>query len=133
MKLNTIEPYIKFKKDCEFQKEIFKTKVENFKNSGKKICGYAAAAKSTTVLNYCKIGNETIDFIADSTKEKIGKFSPGMHIPIVPPNYLTDDNPDYALLFAYNYFDEVMEKEKDFIERGGRFIVPLPEPKIIEP
>jgi hypothetical protein len=56
-----------------------------------------------------------------------------MHNPIVPPDKIGDDNPDYALLFAYNYFEEVMGKEQDFIRRGGRFIVPLPEPKIIEP
>ena len=55
-----------------------------------------------------------------------------MHIPIVPPNKLKSDNPDYAILFAYNYFDEVIKKESDFIKKGGKFIVPLPEPKIIE-
>ena len=125
MKLNTIEPYIKFKKDCEFQKEIFKTKVENFKNSGKKICGYAAAAKSTTVLNYCKIGNETIDFIADSTKEKIGKFSPGMHIPIVPIEHFKKNRSDIAILFSWNHKKEILDKEKKFSKNGGKWIFPV--------
>ena len=74
-----------------------------------------------------------VEDISDESLERQGRFIPGMHIPIVAPKYFKNDNPDYALLFAYNYFDEIMKKEKDFIDRGGRFIVPLPEPKIIEP
>ena len=79
-----------------------------------------------------KIDDSIIEYIVDESFERQGRFIPGMHIPIVGPKKLKVDNPDYAILFAYNYFDEVMKKETDFIKKGGKFIVPLPEPKIIE-
>ena len=74
-----------------------------------------------------------IEYVVDASHERQGRLIPGMHIPIVTPAQLKKDNPDYAILFAYNYFDEIMKKENNFIQTGGRFIVPLPEPKIIEP
>ena len=77
------------------------------KKDGKKICGYAATAKSTTVLNYCNLNMDTIDFICDTTNEKIGKFSPGMHIPIVPISHFHKNLPDVAYLFAWNHKDEI--------------------------
>ena len=83
---------------------------------------FAAAAKSTTVLNYCKIDNKIIDFIADSTEEKIGKFSPGMHIPIVSINYFKTYKPDIAVLFSWNHKKEILEKEKNFSKTGGKWI-----------
>ena len=86
-KLNKISSCFKFKKKCENSKKKFKKKIIDFKLKGKRICGYAASAKSTTALNYCGIDNKYIDYIVDSTKEKIGKFTPGTHIPIKSPNY----------------------------------------------
>ena len=83
-KLDTIESCLEFKKACELSKKMTIEKLNKFKSNNKRICGYAATAKSTTVLNYCNIGNDIIDYICDTTKEKIGKFSPGSHIPIVP-------------------------------------------------
>ena len=74
MKMDTTDAYIKFKKQCEISKESFTKKILKHKNEGKKICGYAATAKSSTILNYCKIDKDTVDFIADSTDEKVGKF-----------------------------------------------------------
>ena len=97
----------------------FKNKLVNLKKSGKIIAGYAASAKSCTVLNYCNIGTDFIDFIADSTNEKIGKFSPGMHIPIVPISHFHKNFPDVAYLFAWNHKDEIFSKEKEFLKNGG--------------
>ena len=77
---------------------------------GKKICGYAATSKSTTVLNYCNLNTDIIDFICDTTNEKIGKFSPGMHIPIVPISYFHENLPDVAYLFAWNHKEEILAK-----------------------
>ena len=118
-KLDTIESCLKFKKACEFSKKMTIEKLNNFKENGKKICGYAATAKSTTVLNYCNIGNNLIDYICDTTKEKIGKFSPGAHIPIVPVSYFKENIPDVAFLFAWNHKEEIFSKEKEFKENGG--------------
>jgi methylation protein EvaC len=122
MKMDTIEAYIKFKKQCEVSKENFTKKILKYKNEGKKICGYAATAKSSTVLNYCKIGKDTINFIADSTDEKVGKFSPGMHIPIVSIEEFQKEKPDVAILFAWNHKKEILEKEKNFSKEGGIWI-----------
>ena len=102
--------------------KVFKSKVLKFKKEGKKICGYAASAKSTTALNYCGIGHNYIDFIADSTKEKTGKFTPGTHIPVVSIDYFRKNYPDIAILCSWNHKKEIMEKEKEFKRRGGKWI-----------
>ena len=118
-KLDTIESCLEFKKACELSKKMTIEKLNKFKENNKKICGYAATAKSTTVLNYCGIGNNLIDYICDTTKEKIGKFSPGSHIPIVPINKFHEDIPDVAFLFAWNHKEEIFLKEKEFKKNGG--------------
>ena len=96
--------------------------LKKMKNDGKKICGYAATAKSTTVLNYCNLNKDTIDFICDTTKEKIGKFTPGTHIRVVPISHFHNNLPDIAYLFAWNHKDEIFSKEKDFKNKGGKWI-----------
>ncbi len=118
-KLDTIESCLAFKNACELSKKMTISKLNKLKENNKKICGYAATAKSTTVLNYCKIGNNLIDYICDTTKEKIGKFSPGAHIPIVSMSHFEQNIPDVAFLFAWNHKDEIFLKEKKFKENGG--------------
>tara|TARA_Y100000741_G_scaffold364951_1_gene357984 strand:+ start:2442 stop:3641 length:1200 start_codon:yes stop_codon:yes gene_type:complete len=112
----------KFKDNCENSKMKLKKLLNNYKNSGKKIAGYAATSKSTTVLNYCQIGNDIIDYICDTTKEKINKYSPGMHIPIVPIDHFRKNMPDIAYLFAWNHKDEIFNKEKIFTEKNNKWI-----------
>ena len=118
-KLDSIDSCIQFKKNCEESKLKTIKKIEEFKNQNKRICGYAATAKSTTVLNYCGINNKMIDFICDTTKEKIGKFSPGSHIPIVSVSDFHKSKPDIAFLFAWNHKEEIFSKENDFTKNGG--------------
>ncbi len=113
-KINSIESCLKFKKDCELSKQKILNKIKTFKNSGKSICGYAATSKSTTILNYCNIDGKQIDFICDTTKEKIGKFSPGMHIPIKDMEYFHKNITDCIYLFAWNHKNEILNKEKEF-------------------
>ena len=120
LKLDKIESCIDFKKRCENLKNSINLKLQEFKKDGLKICGYAATSKSTTVLNYCKIGPEIIDFICDTTPEKIGKYSPGMHIPIKSLSYFQDNLPDIAYLFAWNHKNEIFSKEKDFNNSSNR-------------
>ena len=105
---------IKFKKDCEKSKKDLISSLKSLKKKGKKIAGYAATSKSTTVLNYCKIGPNIIDFICDTTKEKIGKYSPGMHIPIVSMQYFYKNLPDTAILLAWNHKKEIFKKERKY-------------------
>jgi len=116
--LDNINSCVKFKNDCEYSKKKIKEKLNNFKNKNKKICGYAATSKSTTILNYCDIGPEIIDYICDTTPEKINKFSPGKHIPIKPMEYFYKNLPDIAFLFAWNHKKEIFEKEKEFSKKG---------------
>ena len=103
---------------CETELELIK----ELKNQNKKICGYAATSKSTTVLNYCQIGANLIECIYDTTKEKIGKFSPGRHIPIVLSENFKINKPDISYLFAWNHKEEIFKKEKDFLSYGGKWI-----------
>ncbi len=120
--LDNIESCNVFKKNCEISKLKLKETLKNFKSDGKKIVGYAATSKSTTILNYCGIDFNTIEYICDTTDEKIGKYSPGTHIPIVSIDHFRTDNPDIAYLFAWNHKDEIFKKEKNFSEKIGKWI-----------
>jgi len=132
-KINQLSTLIRFSEDTFKKRNALVKLINDLKAKGKRIIGYGASGRATVHINFCKFNSEIIEYIIDESHERQGRFIPGMHIPIVPPSELRKGNPDYALLFAYNYFDEVMEKERDFIKRGGRFIIPLPYPKIIEP
>ena len=105
--------------------------LQELKKAGKKIAGYGAPAKSTTLLNYYGIGPEVIDYITDSTPLKQGLFSPGVHIPILSPHTLHIDVPDYILLFAWNFKDFILEKERKLREQGVKFIVTVPRVEIL--
>ena len=111
-----------FKKNCEASKLKLNNTLKNFISDGKKIVGYAATSKSTTILNYCGIDSNIIEYICDTTKEKIGKYSPGMHIPIVSIDHFRNDNPDIAYLFAWNHKEEILKKEKKFSQEVGKWI-----------
>jgi len=120
-KLDDLSSCLKFKKNCEISKKRIIKSLKHFKEQGKKICGYAATAKSTTLLNYCNLNSEIISFICDTTKEKIGKFTPGTHIPVLPMNHFYKNLPDIAYLFAWNHKNEIFSKEKDFLDNGGKW------------
>jgi D-mycarose 3-C-methyltransferase len=112
------------------KKELVET-LTVLKKLGKRIVGYGAPAKGNTLLNYCKIGPKFLDYLIDTTPAKQGKYSPGMHIPVVSPEKFYKDPPDYALMLAWNYKEEILKKESKFIENGGKFIVPIPEPEVV--
>ena len=112
--LDNISSCKKFKESCEISKIKTRKNLLKFKRNNYKIAGYAATSKSTTILNYCNIGNKIIDYICDTTQEKIGKFSPGTHIPIVDMSHFKKFIPDIAYLFAWNHKDEIFKKEKNF-------------------
>ena len=83
------------------------------------------------MFNYCKIGTEYFSYITDTTKNKQGKFTPGMHIPILLPEKGFNESVDYAYLGAWNFKKEIMKKEKKFIKRGGKFITHVPDVRIV--
>lgn len=104
----------------------------SFRKQGKRIVGYAATSKSTTVTNYCGITSDLLEFISDTTPIKQGKYSPGTHIPVRKYQEFSDNYPEYALLFAWNHAEEIMAKEQKFIESGGKWIVYVPKVQVLE-
>jgi len=129
--LTNIESFNQFKNNCEKYRIDLMALLNDIKSEGKSIAGYAATSKSTTIINYCGITTDHLDCIYDTTPIKQGKFSPGAHIPIKPHSDFKSNYPDYALLFGYNHEKEIMAKEQEFIEQGGKWITYVPEVKII--
>jgi len=121
------ETFSQFRKNCEKSRADFVKLLTELKAQGKRVVGYAATSKSTTVLNYCQVGPDLIQYISDSTPIKQGKFSPGMHIPVVAPDVFRGAYPDYAVLFGWNHKKEILENEKAFTAAGGKWIVFVPE------
>lgn len=129
--LDIDQTFKKFSEDIKKSKDDLVRLFNQIKSQGKSIAGYAATSKSTTILNYCGIGPDLIDFITDTTPIKQNKFSPGMHIPIVNYQFFKDNLPDYAFLFAWNHIDEIMMKEKNFSYSGGKWITHVPSVKVL--
>jgi hypothetical protein len=119
-----------FAKKVEKHRNDFINLLRSLKKDGKKIVGISAPAKGNTLLNYCKIGTELIDYITEKSIIKKGHYTPGMHIPIVDEGKLLTDKPDYGVIFAWNFADEIMKNNEQFIKNGGKFIVPIPHPVI---
>jgi 2-polyprenyl-3-methyl-5-hydroxy-6-metoxy-1,4-benzoquinol methylase len=105
--------------------------LNELKKDGKKIVGISAPAKGNTLLNYCKIDSEILDYVTERNPFKIGKFTPGMHIPVYSDEKLLEDQPDYALILAWNFADEIIQNNSKYQENGGKFIIPTPKPRII--
>ncbi len=105
--------------------------LSDIKASGKTVAGYGAPAKGNTLLNYFEIGPDVLDFLVDRNSLKQGLYSPGMMIPVLAPDAVNERQPDYLLVLAWNFFDEIREQMSEFEARGGKFIVPLPMPRVI--
>lgn len=104
----------------------------HLKASGQSVAGYGAPAKGNTLLNYFGIGRETLDFLADRNELKQGKYSPGMHIPVVHPAQVLERMPDYLLILAWNFADEIIGQQDAYRKAGGKFILPIPEARIVD-
>jgi len=105
--------------------------LHQLKATGKSIGAYGASAKGSTLLNVCGIGRDLLEFTVDRSSMKQGRFMPGVHLPIVAPSRLESNPPDYLLLLTWNFVDEILEQQKAYRAAGGKFIIPLPQPKIV--
>ena len=123
--------YKEFARQVDELKYSLVDQLSRYKQQGKRLAAYGAAAKGSTLLNYFGIGRETLDFVVDRSTYKQGRFMPGVHLPIYAPEKLLEEMPDYVLLLVWNFADEVLEQQKDYRKAGGRFVIPVPQVKVI--
>jgi SAM-dependent methyltransferase len=125
------ELYMEFAGRVYRVREKLKSYIKDIKNRGMRIAGYGAPAKSTTLLNFCGIGGDFLDYIVDDSPLKIGLYTPGTHIPVVGPDFIGKKKPDYILILAWNFAEEILAKTKKYSSQGTKFIIPLPKPRIV--
>jgi len=129
--LGTFETYELFAQRVHALKHELTGLLRQLKARGSRIVGYGAPAKGNTLLNFCRIGTDMLEYVIDTTPFKHGRYTPGMHIPVFPETRFQSDRPDYALLLAWNYADDILKKEVVYREQGGKFIIPIPHPFIV--
>ena len=105
--------------------------LRDLKQKGHRLAAYGASAKGATLLNFFGIGGDLLEFVADRSTVKRGKITPGSHLPIVAPEELLTRKPDYVLLLTWNFAEEILKQQTGYREAGGKFIIPLPEPRIV--
>ena len=130
MKLDKLETYLKLASDIKEMNQKVITVLRELKAKGKRIAGYGAPAKGNTLLSYFGIGPDILDYATEALPSKIGFYTPGTHIPVVTAQVMKENQPDYVVIFAWNFADEIMKNNKDFHDKGGKFIIPIPEPII---
>lgn len=130
-KLRDIVALKKFARRVESNKIELNLLLFKLKSEGKRIVAVSAPAKGMTLLNYCKLDKQVLDYVTEKSYLKIGSYTPGGHIPIYPDSKLLEDMPDYSLLLAWNFADEIMKNNQEYIDRGGKFIIPIPSPRIV--
>jgi hypothetical protein len=129
--LTTEARYLEFARDVEHNRRALVTLLETLRDQGLRVAGYGAPAKGNTLLNYCGIGTDLLPFTVDQNPWKVGRYTPGMHIPVKQVEALHEFEPDYVLILAWNFADEIMGQLEAFRARGGRFILPIPEPRVV--
>lgn len=130
-KVNRIDFYLDFAKRVEGIRKELRQLLKDLKQQGAHIAAYGAAAKGSTMINYSGIGTEFVDFVVDRNTHKQGLYMPGKHIPVLAPEALLEQMPTYVLLLAWNFADEILQQQKEYQKRGGRFIIPVPNPRVV--
>lgn len=123
--------YAKLAADAQQNRRSLRALLMDLKSQGKRIAAYGAPAKGNTLLNFCDIGTGLIDFTVDRNPLKVGSYTPGMHLPVLPVAALLDQQPDYCLILAWNFAEEIQHQQAEYRRRGGRFILPIPQPVVL--
>jgi SAM-dependent methyltransferase len=129
--LDRWETYLRFAERAKKIKTDLHEMLIAFAQNGRRVAGYGAPAKGNTLLGFLDIRPELLPYIVDISPLKQGLFTPGTHIPVVAPERLLADQPDYVLLLAWNFVDEIIEQQAEYRRRGGRFMVPVPEVRVL--
>ncbi len=129
--INRPETYQAFGERVQALRDELVTVLRDLKQGGHSIAAYGASAKGQTLLQYCGLDPDLIDFIADKSPLKQNRLSPGMHIPVVTAETVLEKQPDYLLILAWNFADEIMGQQAEYAQRGGKFIIPIPTVKIV--
>ena len=129
--LYDIDTYLRFSEKVIKIKSDLMELLTQLNKKNKNVAAYGASAKGTVLSNYCGVGNNLVQYVVDDTPEKQGFLTPGSRIPIVDFSYLKKKQPDYLLLLAWNFADELMEKTQDYKNAGGKYIVPIPNVRVL--
>lgn len=129
--LNRFGYYQDFGRRVQAIRESLLGLLRDLKREGKRVAAYGAAAKGSTMINYVGIGTDLVEYVVDRNTHKQGCYMPGKHLPIRPPERLLEDMPDYVLLLAWNFADEIMRQQSEYLGRGGAFIVPVPTVRVM--
>lgn len=127
----TPTPYALFAERTEARKRTLLELLRDLKAQGKRIAIYGASAKGATLMNYCHIDHTLVEYIVDRSTLKQGKYTPGTHLRIEPVEHLLEDMPDHVLLLTWNFADEILEQQRSYRDKGGKFIIPVPEIRIV--
>lgn len=123
--------YDRFSTEVQEQRSALRSLLSRLKDEGRSIAGYGAPAKGNTLLNFCDIGVDLIPYTVDRSPLKTGTYTPGSHIPVLEVDELLARQPDVVVILAWNFADEIMEQQREYRERGGRFLLPLPHPRLV--